>query len=78
MMRLAKHDDASKKAAVEAVAAPTEGSAAIGEDTVGVLNISGVATGADDNAAISVWPAETVGAGGSACAGWCGLRAAGW
>lgn len=68
MMRLAKHDDASKKAAVEAVAAPTEGSAAIGEGAVGVLDISGAATGVDDNAAISVRPAETVGAGGSACA----------
>lgn len=68
MMRFVKHDDASKKAAAEAVAAPVEGSAAIDEGTVGVLDISGVATGADDNAAISVWPAETVGAGGSVAA----------
>ena len=44
MMWLAKYDDASKKAAVEAVAAPAEGSAAIGEDTVSVMGISGAAT----------------------------------
>lgn len=68
MMRFVKHDDASKKAAAEAVAAPAEGSAAIDEGTVGVLGISGAATEADDNAAISGWPAETVGAGGSAAA----------